>query len=517
MIIHPESHSVLLRAKNPDLIRNCLPGQTQEVEYEGHNIAVHYTLDAMKVLRNMGVHAPSPIRDYYNWPGPYTPFAHQIVTSEFLTFHRRAFVLSEMGTAKTGSAIWAADWLMQQKLVQKVLVIAPLSTLEQVWQREWFNLCMHRSVVILHGSAERRIELLASKAEVFIINYEGVEVILKQLRKRADIDLVIVDECAALRNGSTARYKMVAKLLENKQRLWMLSGTPVPNAPTDAWSQVKLVNPNNVPPFITTWKRMTMWQITQFKWVAQKGSAELVHAAMQPAIRFRKEDCLDLPPLTYETREAGITPEQKTLYKEMKLQMVAQAAKEVITAVNAADQIGKLRQILCGAVKDANGRYVVIPHAPRLNVLRECIEQATAKVLVVVPYKGIVYALADDLTKEGITCAVVNGDVPPKERNLIWHAFKNEENPRVALCHPQVMAHGLTLTEADMIVFYAPITSNELNQQVIERFNRPGQTRKMTVVRITANALEASIYSVVEGKQLDQQTVLDLYKQELLR
>ena len=117
----------------------------------------------------------------------------------------------------------------------------------------------------------------------------------------------------------------------------------------------------------------------------------------------------------------------------------------------------------------------------------------------------------------GSNFIVVNGDVPPRKRDQLWYEFKHDDKVQGALCHPQVMAHGLTLTEADTLVFYAPISSNELNQQVVERINRPGQVRNMTVVRIGATPVEWTLYSVIEQRDLDQKTVLDLYTQELNR
>jgi SNF2 family DNA or RNA helicase len=191
--------------------------------------------------------------------------------------------------------------------------------------------------------------------------------------------------------------------------------------------------------------------------------------------------------------------------------MVTYAGEHTIDAVNAADKIGKLRQILCGAVKDpVTGEYVPLDHKPRLKVLLECIEQASAKVLVIVPFKGITQLLHTEVAKLH-SCEIVNGDVTIPRRNDIFRRFKSDEDPRVLLCHPKVMAHGLTLTEADMLIFYAPIYSNEESQQVMERINRPGQTRPMTIVRIGANALEWEIYRQVEGKRVSQQSILDLY------
>ena len=101
------------------------------------------------------------------------------------------------------------------------------------------------------------------------------------------------------------------------------------------------------------------------------------------------------------------------------------------------------------------------------------------------------------------------------KRNEIIRQFKESPDPHVLLCHPKVMSHGLTLTEADTMIFYAPIYSNDQYMQVRERLNRPGQTRHMTMVRIAANALEWSIYKALDERTVTQETILELYKREL--
>lgn len=517
MIVHTQSKSLLIRARNPEMIRRVLPGQTKQIDYKGHNLAIKHTLDAAKVLRNLNVPAPSPIRYYYRFTGKYKPMAHQITTAEFCTLNRKAFILNEMGTSKTASVLWAADYLMQLGRVKKMLVVAPLSTLERVWLDEVFLWVMHRSAVALHGTREKRLRLLDSDADIYVINHDGLAIIEKEVKDREDINLIVVDEAAAYRNSQNERYAVLKRIVAREQlRLWLMTGTPCPNAPTDAWALARLVNPASVPMYFTTWKRETMQQVTTYKWVPRVGSSEMAYNAMQPAVRFRKRDCIDLPPITFEKRSVTLTKAQDKAYKEMRQFMVAQAKTTPITAVNAADQIGKLRQILCGVVKNPDtDAYEEIDHAPRLKVLIECIEEASAKVIVVVPYKGIITALERDLVKEGLTVAVLNGDVSIRRRNDIITAFTKEVDPHVLLCHPKVMAHGLNLTVADTLVFYAPIYSNEESQQVMDRINRPGQTRKMTIIRLGATQLEWNIYNVVEGRRLTQESILELYQQEL--
>lgn len=512
MIIDKTYNRVFLKVNNPELLYRALPDQIEEVSWRGHNLAVDHNIDSTKILRNLGIKVPSPIRYDYDWPGRYKPFAHQIDTAEFLTLTRKGFVLNEMGTAKTASVLWAADYLMQQNEVTRVCIIGPLSTLERVWRDEIFSFIMHRSSVVLHGNAESRLRKLRAKVDFYIVNYEGLDIIKDALKKRTDIDLFVVDEAAAYRNGNTERYKTLTSLLPEKARLWLLTGTPCPNSPEDAWALARLVNKAKVPQYFGTWKRQVMQQVTTYKWRPRPGSHLKVFEVLQPAVRFAKKDCLDLPPVTYESRDCELTPEQTKAFRLMRQHMVTYAEGHTIDAVNAADKIGKLRQIMCGAVKDPeSGEYVELPHQPRLKVLMECVEQASAKVLVIVPYKGIINYLHRDITKK-YSCEIVNGDVTPTKRNEIFRRFKEEKDLHILLCHPQVMAHGLTLTEADMLIFYAPIYSNEQNQQVMERINRPGQTRPMTIIRIGANPIEWEMYRVVEGRRVSQESILDLYK-----
>lgn len=518
MILDQEHGRIFLKVRRPELIHKVLPGLVEEIDWRGHNLAIDHNLDSTKILRNIGIEVPSPIRYRYDWPGKHKPLKHQIATSEFCTLHKRGFVLNEMGTAKTASVLWAADFLMREQEVQSALVIAPLSTLRQVWADEVFNFIMHRTAVVVYGTAERRRELLRKRADFYIINYEGLEIIRDDLKKRKDINLFIVDEAAAYRNGNTERYSTLVSCLptdKDEYRLWLMTGTPCPNAPTDAWALARLVNKAKVPMYFSTWKRKVMQQVTTYKWRPREGSRDQVFEVLQPAVRFAKKDCTDLPPVTFESRDVEITPEQKKAFELMRQHMVTYAEGHEIDAVNAADKIGKLRQILCGAVKDpVTQEYVTLPHKPRLKVLLECIEQASAKVLVVVPYKGIINVLAQEVGKHH-SVAIVNGDVSPTKREEIWRQFRQEKDPHVALCHPKVMAHGLNLTQADMLIFYAPIYSNEESQQVMDRINRLGQTRPMTIIRMGAHVIEWEIYRIVEGKRVTQQSVLDLYQQVL--
>ncbi len=513
MLVHTASKSLLLDLPDPLVVQELIP-RHRLIDIEGHNLAVYHGIDEVKVLRNIGIEAPSPILHHYNWPGRYKPFNHQRDTASLLTLHNRAFVLNETGTGKSKSALWAAHYLMTLGVVRKVIIASKLSTLERVWMEEVFSTLMHRNAVVLHGSKERRLQRLNADVDFYIINHEGLAVMQKEIKARKDIDLIICDEYSEYRNHTTSKFEVLDSILTPKMRFWGMTATPCPNAPTDAYGLAKLICPERIPTYFGQFKRATMIQVTQYKWKPKPEAYDIAFNAMQPAVRYRKADCLDLPPVITEERTCEMSPEQKKAYDRMRLDFVAEAKAGVqITAVNAADKINKLRQILCGATKIGDGSYVEIPHAPRLQVLLDCIQEAAAKVIVVIPFKGILQILEKEVSKH-YSCAVLNGDVTPNNRNKIITAFKADKDPHVLLCHPQVMAHGLNLTEADMCIFYAPIFSNDQFQQVVERFNRPGQTRKMTVIRMgaTGTNLEWLVYKSLDEKQEDQVTILDMYK-----
>lgn len=513
MFIHAPTKSLVFQAPDPLLIRGLLPKHSMLLSASEGNIAVRHSLETTKVLRNLGFDAPAPIRAQYDWPGKCTPFDHQEVMCDVLTTNERCFNLSEMGTGKTYASLWAADYLMKIGEVTRCVVCAPLSTLELIWLQDIFDILMHRTVGLVHGSLDQRMDVLRTDLDFYVINHDGLKLtkVAQELRRRKDIDLFILDEADEFSNQKTMRYKFLQWILERKKRFWAMTGTPTPNEPPDAWSLCRLVNPSGVPETKGAFKRATMVQVSDKKWLPKKAAEEIVYKAMRPAVRFLKKDCLSLPPVVTIPIKSRLTKEQQTAYDSMRDEMLVTMKQGEITAVNAADQLGKLRQILCGAMHDGEGNYVTLDHSHRLNDLIRVIQGAHAKVLVVVPFKGIIRVLEQELG--GLfDLAVLNGDVTPTQRRNIVQSFKTSTHPHLLLCHPRVMSHGLNLVEADTTAFYAPIYSNRQYRQVIERNNRTGQVNSMTIARIAAHPMEWEIYRMLDNKGITQDNILSLYR-----
>ena len=513
-----EDKAIILRTRNPHKYKVIPKHKIIERMDGGYDVAVYWGLDEARVLRNLGVkNVPSPITRRYDWPGRYKPMAHQIETSAFLTLYRRAFVFSEPGTGKTLSALWAADYLMKLGKVRRVLILCPLSIMHSAWMGDINNSVIHRSAVIAHhAQASRRIEMIQRDYEIVIANYEGLSLIADEVRNDGRFDLVIVDEANAYKTPSTKRWKALNSILTPNTYLWMMTGTPASQSPVDAYGLAKLVNPDNVPRFLTAWRDQVMNKITLFKWAPKADAKDKVHEALQPAIRFTKAQCLDLPPVITMTREVALTPQQKKYYDMLKDRMLVQAAGETITAVNAAAGVSKLLQISCGAAYTDDKEVVEFDSAPRLAVLEEILEETDRKVIIFALFRSTIDTISTYLTKKGIVNECIHGDITPIKRGITINRFQTEADPRVLVMQPAASAHGITLTAADTVVFYGPLMSVEQYIQCCARADRKGQdSDKVTVIHIQGSPIEKRMFRVLEGKVSDNSLLTEMFETEI--
>ena len=450
----------------------------------------------------------------YNWPGKYKPFAHQKQTAEFLTLNRKAFCFNEQGTGKTASVIWACDYLMNLGVVNRVLVICPLSIMKSAWQADLFKFAVHRTCDVAYGEAKQRRKIINNGSEFVIINFDGVEIV-KETIESAGFDLIVVDEASAYKNAQTTRWKTLRDIATNIKGMWMLTGTPAAQSPVDAYGLARLINPDNTPKFFGQFRDKVLKKVGTYRWIPKDEAQEIVHNVLQPAIRFEKDQCLDLPDVTCIERDAPLTPQQIKYYRMLKKQMTMTAGGEQVTAVNAATNINKLLQISGGAVYSDTGEVVEFDVSNRLQAIKEVIEESSHKVLVFVPFTHTIELLNTYLTKAGISCGIINGQVPVNKRHDIIHDFQTTDNVKVLIIQPQAASHGLTLTAANTIVWYAPVTSVETYLQANARINRPGQKNAMTIVHIKGSEVETRLYKMLSSNIENHTKIIDLYRQEI--
>lgn len=539
-------HKVIVVPTREDL-RNLFPHAKQLTRKGKECLVIPHGPFETKTLRTLGFLLPAGIATHYDWPGSDKPFDVQIKTCAMLTTNARAYVLSGFGTGKSKAALWSWDYLNIHGYAGKLLIIAPLSTLNFTWAHEVLNTLPHRECCVLHGAASRRNEFLErSSADIFIVNHDGLSIIEQALRKRPEINALVIDELAVYRNGSAERSRKLQTLAnmiitvlppptmalngagstqERRFRwVWGMTGSPTPNEPTDVWAQACIITPDRVPRYFSRFRDELMLKQGPFRWMKKPGAVERAYEALQPAVRFTLDDVVELPDCIERVVDVELGAKQKKVYTEMKNSAFALIQQlggpQKVDAMNAGAVLSKLLQISTGWVYTRAGNTVALDNQKRLDQLLTDVNSTDRKVLVFVPFVHALQGVAMHLANNKIEVATISGDTSKTVRDHIFNRFQNNIIPgnnahtlKVIVAHPQTMAHGLTLTEADTIIWFAPIASLEIFEQANARIRRVGQKHKQLVLMYQATDAERKLYARLRAKQRVQNMILELFEE----
>lgn len=457
---------------------------------------------------------PVPFETYH-WPirEGYKPFQHQIDTVKFWILNPRGYNLSDLGTGKTLASLWAADFLMLNHKIKRVLIASPLSTLQSVWGREIFTNFPNRKFGIAHGSKSFRQSIILSSVEFVIINHDGVVTMEEDLCK-GQFDLCVIDELTAFKNPTSNRSKAMARVAKSIKGVHGLTGAPTPNGPTEAYGQAKVVTPNNpdLPKYFTAFRQMVEYQAGPYLWLEKPEAASVVHKLFQPAIKFNRDDCIDIPPCQYDDVFIPMTAQQTKAYTDMKNEFCAEYEGGEITASNAAVKAMKLLQIAAGSVKGDDGGAFKLDSSPRDEELWRVFEETgKTKLVVFCAFRASIDHLVEYLRGKGARVECINGDVPQAKR--AQHILNFQEGDiQILVIQPQSSAHGITLTAACTIVWYSLIASGEIYVQANGRITRAGQKKKQYILHFMGSDVEKRMLKILQGKGEFSQSVLSLFR-----
>lgn len=437
-------------------------------------------------------------------------------TCDLLTTHQRGYVLNDIGTGKTLCALWAFDYLRTLGVVNKLLIDAPLSTLVRVWAKEIMTHTPHLRFSIIHGTREQRVRALNKPADVYIINHHGLNILLRELLARPDIDCICVDELSVFRNGrSTTLTIPLRNYIKHRRWAWGLTGSPCPRAVTDVWGQASCITPWTIPPFFSHLRGELMIQAGPFGWKPKPGAIEKAVKCLTPNVRFKLDDVTEVPeqvPLYYE---AKLTAQQLDIYNQMSRTAVALIGNHTIDALNAGAVLSKLLQIALGYVYKRDGTVVELDNVPRLQMVIDLIDSCAKKVILFAPFKSAINGLSFTLKNNDLKHYIVHGDVTAKQRAEIFKRFQEPlDDTKVLLAHPRTMAHGLTLTEATMTAWVGPVPDLEIFHQANGRTRRVGQVHKTLVAMIGGTAREKRLYKLLGNNEKVQNHFLELIAME---
>lgn len=455
--------------------------------------------------------------DQYAWPAKQgvNPFVHQVVTVKSMLMNKRLYVLNDMGTGKTLSALWATDFLIVNDKIKRALIIAPLSTLGAVWGNELFVNLPHRKYAIAHGSRDKKIAAIRSNSDYVIINTDGVTNLMDEIIA-AKFDIIIIDELTSFKNPTTKRTKAMMAIANKARAVWGMTGNPVPDSPMDAFGQAHVVNPMNryLPRYKTRFRMMTMYQVTQYLWLPKEDATKTIFKILQPAIRFKREDCIDLPDMTFEDAKVDLSKQQRDMYNEMRKDMLVEYQDgQEITAKSAASKLIKLLQIGSGCVKDDNGTIIELDIKPRLEYAIDIFNQTPQRKLIIVcMFRATCIRLTKEFNDKGIKTATIYGSVNQNERARIVRSFGEDDGLEIVIVQVATVAHGVTLTSASTMLFWDLTPSFGQYEQICARIRRISQTRKQLIIHMLSTPADKHYLGIVGRKEAFSSVVMELFR-----
>jgi SNF2 family DNA or RNA helicase len=493
-------------------------------------------------IKEAGISIHGPMTRYYHWYSRFeAPMLHQVLTADYVCRYRRGFILNDIGTGKTMIIYWLSEYLRQEDEINKVLLVAPLSTLEPVHAKALREHFPQLTFNILHGTARKRRKLLAEDKHIYIINFDGVGVIEQELSARPDINAVFIDEVAVLRNSRSKRWKIFDRLFgeQTGKMCWGLTGSPMPKEPPDCYGQILLVAPSSLPTR-TLWngrvtKPISFYQFRdrtmipgwgKWEWKKRQGWETFIKQVMQPSIRFERDECCDLPDCVTEVRDVQLSKEQDTAYRGLINQLRADLASgEQITALNEGDKIRKLLQISVGSVYNADKTTTHLDCKSRFEEMYEIIDACKkSHILIFAPYKNIPSRIAAELNKHYCSdhdlvnnmnpvAQWITGDTHVSARNQYYEQF-TKGNLRFIAATPHCMSHGLNLQDKCWaVIWWGPVEDYEVFEQANGRITRTGQKHKQIIFHLQGTAAERKVYSKLEDKESAQNILLEILKE----
>lgn len=476
---------------------------------------------------------------------PWRPHAGQKKALKFILEHAAAGLFASPGTGKTSVIYAGFTFLKARGIANKMLVIAPLRPAQLVWPaeaRKWSDF-HHLRVVVLHGP--KKDELLASDADVYVINPDGLEWLLattKSLSARTGrvavgvdlqrfralgFDTLVIDELTTFKHPQTQRFKALRQVLDCFSRRWGLTGSPAPNGLLDLFGQVYCLDRGrSFSPYITHFRqRYFDPDYTGFGWRLKPGAEQEIYERLRPLVlRLEASDYVDMPSLVENVCTFDLPESARKIYDALEDDLIARIGDETVTAANAASASIKLRQVASGGLyldaettdlfrakplRPLAGRDWAKLHDGKVDLLAELIDELQGQPLLVA------YEFQHDLERIrqrfGADIPVIGGGTTTRRAAELERAWNAGELP-VLLGHPASIGHGLNLQgSGNQICWFSTTWNLELHMQLIHRVQRQGSAHQRVWVHylVANNTVDGVILTALRNKTKVQDALLE--------
>ena len=454
----------------------------------------------------------------------YVPHAYQAFCINYIKTHPVSALFLDMGLGKTVITLTAIrDLMLDELLVTKTLVIAPLRVARDTWPaetRKWDHL-NDLDISVIVGDLRKRESAVSKSALIYIINRENVKWLVEYYERngiRWDFDCVVIDELSSFKNYHSQRFKWLRKMRPFVKRWIGLTGTPSSNGLMDLWAEIGILDGGQrLGRFIGRYRdayfkpsSMNPNTGVVYSYAPREGAEQQIYDRISDiTISMKALDYLEMPECVYVNHEVQMSDQEKKLYDQLKSDLIIPLEDGDIDAANAAALSNKLLQLSNGAVYDENG-IVRVVHKRKLEMLEDMIEAANGQpVLIAYWFKHDHQRIMEHLT----ACGYSPRDIRKSEDIKDWNTGKMA----VALIHPASAGHGLNIQEGGHILIWFGLTwSLELYQQTNARLWRQGQRDTVTIHHIVCeNTVDEDVLNALSSKNVTQEKLIAAVKAQL--
>lgn len=442
------------------------------------------------------------------WEPPVPLLAHQSTAVEFLAVRSGALLCDEQGLGKTLTCLVAFWLLRDQGKAQRLVIVCP-NSLKEVWRTEAGRFFPDWAVVVVGGPLRQRMLLWGVDSDVVILNYELLRRDASELERLLgrSSSVLVCDESHHLKNAGAQTAKALAQVRHAASRLWLMSGTPVPNRLEDVHFQVGLVDGGRLLGSRTDFQRCYVDGRNPVE------AAQELRERLEPImLRRTKEQVLDLPDRVFEARHVPLQGRQRELYEGVRTQLLNEVrdlseTEFARTAGNVLVRMLRLAQIASNPrLVDPDYRAVPPKWTELDAVLTDLVEANRRKVVLWSHYTASIRALLARYERYG--AVGFHGAMGNEQRAQAVERFQGGD-AWVFVGNPQAGGSGLTLTAASYSVYESYTWRYDLFSQSLARTHRIGQTQSATyLLLVAAGTIEEVIIERLRAKEELAQQVL---------
>lgn len=452
------------------------------------------------------------------------PYAHQLDAYNFaMEIYERSkqgvAILADMGTGKSLITIAVAGTLYQRGEIKRLLIVCPKSIVG-VWESEFEKFADYEyTLTVLEGDSTKKADTLRNMGsvglQVVVVNYESVWRLEQEIQMWKP-DMIACDESSKIKNPQAKQAKSLHKLGQQAEYKVILTGTPITNSPLDFFSQYKFLDDGIFG--LSFYRFRARYAILggygNHQIVGYKNMPELVEKAHSIAYRIKIEDAVELPDKIDEVRYIELEKNAKRIYDSIDRESHAELMQGEVTTRNILTRLLRLSQCTGGFIRDDTDSIVQEVSRAKLealeDILDECEEQGK-KVVVFARFVPEIEAIEKMLKKRKTGYSIIHGKV--KDRSEQVERFQNDDNVKVFIGQLQTTGMGLTLTAANVAVFYSLDFSYANYEQSRARIHRIGQTKKCVYIHLVAkNTVDEKVMQALKNKGDVAKLLVDDYK-----